>query len=85
MCQLNQSNLLRTPFYVHKVQFIFSCVLHLPHMASFVNYFIYSRTDAHHSRLFVELAALFKLLFFSLITSSDFFFLIKNVTWDGFY
>ena len=47
ICQLNQSNLLLTPFYVHKVQFISCCVLHLPHMTSFVNSLFYSRTEAH--------------------------------------
>ena len=47
ICKLNQSHLLVTPFYVHRVQFISSCVLHLPHMTSFVNQFFYSRTEAH--------------------------------------
>ena len=45
-CQLNQINLLLTLFYVHKVQYISSCVLYLPIMTSFVNQFFYFRTEA---------------------------------------
>ena len=44
--QLNQSNLLLTPFYEHKVQLISNCILHLLHMTCFVNYFFYSCTEA---------------------------------------